>query len=53
MHLRDSDHDAQFRAEVRAWLAEAVPTMPPAPDPTDWPARRAHDTTWQLSLIHI
>ncbi len=50
MHLRDSDEDARFRAEVRAWLADAVPRMPSPPDPTDWPGRRSYDTTWQRML---
>jgi alkylation response protein AidB-like acyl-CoA dehydrogenase len=51
MHLRDSPAEAAFRAELRAWLAEAVPRQPPPPDAHDWPARRARDTAWQRALF--
>ena len=37
MHLRDTEEEAAFRAELRAWLAETVPTLPPEPDENDWP----------------
>jgi len=50
MDLRYSESDERFRAEVRAWLAEAVPSLPPKPGPHDWDARRAYDTTWQKML---
>jgi len=48
--LRYSESDERFRAEVRAWLAEALPKLPPKPGPHDWDARRAWDTTWQRML---
>jgi alkylation response protein AidB-like acyl-CoA dehydrogenase len=48
--LRPSPADEAFRAELRAWLAEAVPDHGPPPDVDDWPARRAYDTGWQRRL---
>jgi len=48
--LRYSESDERFRAEVRAWLSDAVPKLPPKPGPHDWAARRAWDTTWQRML---
>ena len=39
MDLTYSDEDEVFRAELRAWLAEAVPAHGPPPPPGDWPAR--------------
>jgi alkylation response protein AidB-like acyl-CoA dehydrogenase len=48
--LRYSDEDEAFRAEVRAWLEDAVPEHGPPPPPGDWPARRAYDTAWQRKL---
>jgi len=48
--LRYSEPDERFRAEVRAWLSDAVPKLPPKPGPHDWDARRAWDTTWQRML---
>ncbi|MGZ4121522.1 MAG: acyl-CoA dehydrogenase family protein [Actinomycetota bacterium] len=50
MDLRYSDSDERFRAEVRAWLADALPKLPAKPEPHDWDARRAYDTTWQRML---
>jgi alkylation response protein AidB-like acyl-CoA dehydrogenase len=50
MDLTYSDEDEAFRAELRAWLAEAVPAHGPPPPPGDWPARRAYDTEWQRKL---
>ncbi|HJT37681.1 MAG TPA: acyl-CoA dehydrogenase family protein [Actinomycetota bacterium] len=50
MDLRYSDADERFRTEVRAWLADALPKMPPKPGPHDWAARRAYDTQWQRML---
>jgi alkylation response protein AidB-like acyl-CoA dehydrogenase len=49
--LRYSEADEAFRAELRAWLAEAVPRHGPPPPPGDWPARRAYDTAWQRTLF--
>jgi alkylation response protein AidB-like acyl-CoA dehydrogenase len=51
VHLRDSESDAEFRAELCAWLADAVPTLPAPPDAQDWPGRRAFDTVWQSMLF--
>jgi NAD-dependent DNA ligase len=51
MHLRDSDSDAEFRAEVRDWLRGAVASMPTPPSPDDWPGRRAYDAQWQRMLF--
>ena len=53
MDLRYTDAEEAFRAELRAWLAEAtVPSLPVrSPDPNDWPARRAYDTRWQRMLF--
>ncbi len=50
MNLRDTDAERAFREELRAWLAEVVPSLPPKPPPHDWPARRAYDTGWQRML---
>jgi alkylation response protein AidB-like acyl-CoA dehydrogenase len=51
MDLRDSESDAAFRSELRAWLAEVLPTVGPEPDADDWEARRAYDTGWQRTLF--
>ena len=51
MDLRYSESDERFRAEVRAWLSDALPKLPPKPGPHDWDARRAYDTTWQRMLF--
>jgi len=51
MHLRDSESDAIFRSEVRAWLDDAVPSMPASPAVDDWPGRRAYDAQWQRMLF--
>jgi alkylation response protein AidB-like acyl-CoA dehydrogenase len=48
--LRYSEAEEAFRLDLRAWLADAVPTLPPKPSSLDWPARRAFDTTWQRML---
>lgn len=48
--LRYSPAEQQFRSELRAWLATALPTLPPKPAADDWPARRAYDTGWQRML---
>ncbi|MGP8059717.1 MAG: acyl-CoA dehydrogenase family protein [Acidimicrobiales bacterium] len=50
MDLRYSPAEEQFRAGLRAWLAEALATLGPKPDPDDWPGRRAYDTAWQRRL---
>lgn len=50
MDLRDTPAEAAFRRELRTWLAEVLPTLPPPPAPEDWAARRAYDTGWQRML---
>ena len=50
MDLRYSADDEKFRAELRAWLAEAVPAHGAPPPRGDWDARRAYDTSWQHTL---
>jgi alkylation response protein AidB-like acyl-CoA dehydrogenase len=52
MNLRDSETDAAFRAELREWLAEVLPSVGPEPeDDEDWVARREYDTAWQRMLF--
>ncbi len=51
MNLRDSPSDAKFRAELRAWLGEAVPAHGAPPPRHDWAARRAYDGGWQRKLF--
>src|SRR3954471_22608251 len=50
MDLRYSAAEERFRSDVRSWLREAVPTLPPRPDAEDWAGRRAYDTGWQRML---
>ena len=50
MDLRYSDADEKFRAELRAWLEEAVPAHGDPPPGHDWDTRRAYDTGWQRKL---
>ena len=50
MDLKYSDGELMFRDELRAWLGEAVPTLPPKPPLEDWTARREYDTAWQRML---
>jgi alkylation response protein AidB-like acyl-CoA dehydrogenase len=50
MDLRYSAEDEAFRSELRTWLETEVPRHGPAPGNTDWPARRAYDTSWQAKL---
>jgi alkylation response protein AidB-like acyl-CoA dehydrogenase len=49
--LRYSESDERFRAELRGWLADALPKLPDKPGPDDWPARREYDTGWQRQLF--
>ncbi|MEY2474738.1 MAG: hypothetical protein QOG87_53 [Actinomycetota bacterium] len=51
MDLRDSDADAAFRAELRAWLQQAVPQLPATPEREDWEGRRRFDGEWQKRLF--
>jgi alkylation response protein AidB-like acyl-CoA dehydrogenase len=49
--LRYSPSELAFRDELRAWLAEILPTLAPKPSPHDWAARRRYDTDWQRRLF--
>jgi hypothetical protein len=48
--LRYTESEQAFRAELRTWLADTIPTLPPKPPRDDWPARREYDTHWQRLL---
>ncbi|MGW0330363.1 acyl-CoA dehydrogenase family protein [Streptomyces sp. NPDC003011] len=50
MDLADTPEEREFRARLREWLAQALPTLPPRPSPDDWPGRRAYDLGWQRML---
>ncbi|MFF4750570.1 acyl-CoA dehydrogenase family protein [Streptomyces sp. NPDC002514] len=50
MDLSYTPQEEDFRARLREWLAEALPTLPAKPSPADWPARRAYDLGWQRML---
>src|SRR5438445_10056347 len=50
MDLRYSASDERFRADLRAWLSDALPKLPAKPPLDDWPARRSSDTAWQRTL---
>jgi len=51
VRLRETAEEQAFRHELRAWLEETLPTLPPAPPFEDWPAKRAYDTGWQRRLF--
>jgi alkylation response protein AidB-like acyl-CoA dehydrogenase len=51
MDLRYTESDEAFRTELRSWLDDAMPKIPPKPPLEDWPARRAWDTSWQRTLF--
>ena len=51
MDLRYTEAEDAFRAELRAWLAAALPSLPSPPSIDDWAARRAYDTRWQKMLF--
>ena len=51
MDLRYSESDERFRAELRAWLAQAVPEHGEPPRGADWSVRREYDTAWQRRLF--
>jgi alkylation response protein AidB-like acyl-CoA dehydrogenase len=50
MDLRDSPSEAALRADLRAWLDEQLPQLPPAPAPEDWEGRRRYDCAWQAKV---
>jgi alkylation response protein AidB-like acyl-CoA dehydrogenase len=47
MDLRDTPEQAEFRAQLRAWLADNVPTEP---EPETMPARFHYVVAWQKRL---
>jgi len=51
MELRDTAAEAEFRAELREWLARELPKLPDPPGRDDWPARVTYDTDWQKRLF--
>ena len=51
MDLRYTEQEEEFRAELRAWLADVLPDVPPEPARDDWDARREWDTGWQRTLF--
>jgi alkylation response protein AidB-like acyl-CoA dehydrogenase len=50
MDLAHTPQEEEYRARLRAWLAEVLPGLPGKPSPADWPARRAYDAGWQRAL---
>jgi alkylation response protein AidB-like acyl-CoA dehydrogenase len=50
VRLKETPEEREFRADLRAWLDEVLPTLPPEPPFEDWPAKRAYDTGWQRRL---
>ncbi len=50
MDLRYSEAEEKFRLELRQWLADVLPKLPPKPSSFDWPGRRTYDTAWQRML---
>lgn len=51
MRLKETSEEQAFRLELRAWLDETLPTLPPEPPFEDWAAKRAYDTGWQRRLF--
>jgi alkylation response protein AidB-like acyl-CoA dehydrogenase len=49
--LKETPEEQAFRRDLRAWLDETLPTLPPEPPFEDWPAKRAYDTGWQRRLF--
>ncbi|MGW2604889.1 MULTISPECIES: acyl-CoA dehydrogenase [unclassified Streptomyces] len=50
MDLTYTPEEEEFRARLREWLAEVLPSLPPKPSPADWPGRREYDLGWQRML---
>jgi alkylation response protein AidB-like acyl-CoA dehydrogenase len=50
MDLADAPEDAEFRAEIRAWLASALPQLP-WPEPADLVAKVPFWRSWQHMLF--
>ena len=51
MDLHYTPDEEMFRSELRAWLADAVPSIGEPPEVTDFAARRDYDTVWQRRLF--
>ncbi len=52
MQLAPTATEAAFRTELRAWLAEVLPTVgPPPADREDWGAKSAYEVAWQRTLF--
>ncbi|MFI5042144.1 MAG: acyl-CoA dehydrogenase family protein, partial [Acidimicrobiales bacterium] len=51
MRLSYSESEQALAEELRVFLARALPELGLLPDPSDWAARRAYDTTWQRMLF--
>jgi alkylation response protein AidB-like acyl-CoA dehydrogenase len=51
VRLEETPREQAFRAELRSWLGETLPTLPPEPPFEDWTAKRAYDTGWQRRLF--
>jgi alkylation response protein AidB-like acyl-CoA dehydrogenase len=51
VRLKETPEEQAFRRDLRAWLDERLPTLPPEPPFEDWAAKRAYDTGWQRRLF--
>ena len=51
MRLKETPEEQAFRHDLRAWLDETLPTLPPEPPFEDWAAKRVYDTGWQRRLF--
>ncbi len=52
MELAPTAEEAAFRAELRAWLAEVLPTLAPQPESLDdWAAKSKYESDWQRTLF--
>ncbi|MFC8661321.1 acyl-CoA dehydrogenase family protein [Streptomyces sp. NPDC057199] len=52
MDLADSPEEARFRAEIRKWLADALPSLP-WPEPPDLEGKRPFWRQWQSLLFDV
>jgi alkylation response protein AidB-like acyl-CoA dehydrogenase len=50
MDLLYTAEEQAFRAELREWLGDVLPTLGSEPDREDWAARRAWDLGWTATL---
>jgi len=50
MDLLYTAEEQAFRAELREWLGDVLPTLGPEPDREDWAGRRAWDLGWTATL---